>query len=179
MRASKIFLFVIFVCLFDCLFFGLIFCISFPKSLDFFLGKQQKILLRQLFAASCMAFFAFPFLQWLLDFRHSCLSVVNPTNESLSKISCSETFHPEEEKKIGITELIIAFLGSLAIRKALFVCFKITIFNFKHETTGEQQRRRIKKCAHNRINFNDQWAFAFLFFLKKKVILHTRIQETN
>lgn len=65
----------------------------------FFLGKQQKILLRQLFAASCMAFFAFPFLQWLLDFRHSCLSVVNPTNESLSKISCSETFHPEEEKK--------------------------------------------------------------------------------
>lgn len=56
--------------------------------------------------------------------------------------------------------------------KSIFfcVCFEITIFNFKHETTERAMdgQRRIEKCAHNRINFNDQWAFAFLFFSSKK-----------
>jgi hypothetical protein len=42
---------------------------------------------------------------------------------------------------------------------------EITIFNFQHETAGREGIRN----AHNRINFNDQWAFAFFFSsLKKK-----------
>lgn len=82
----------------------------------------------------------------------------------LSKISCLRDLSSRDRGE-KITELIIAFSGSRWLGH--FLCalrLPYLISNMKQP--GERAAKN-KKCAHNRINFNDQWAFAFLFFLKK------------
>lgn len=87
-------------------------------------------------------------------------------------------FFLSTQKPSQIAELIIAFLffsGSVTAREHIFVCFEITIFNFKHETTTERSEREGIRNVHitgSILMINGLLHFFLLlvfFFFKKKL----------
>lgn len=113
----------------------------------------------------------FYFYQKVIGFRKFLLF----SSTNLSKISCSNFSSRDEEKKRINNCIFSVISGSVtASSQSIFVCALRLPYLISNMKQAREARRR-----NNRINFNDQWAFCISFFFKKKVTLHTRIQETN
>lgn len=92
---------------------------------------------------------------------------------TFSRTPKPKTFHSAEKatkNKIKITELIIAFFFGLSYRpgwRSIFVCTLRLPYLISNMKQARREEKGEIRNSHNRINFNDQWAFAFLFSSKK------------